>query len=220
MPRLLPLAPRLPPKGLERRDRRARDPVARGHWQIVWLLARQADRRGGRRHRLLARLGARGGAVLPGRRPGWARRPPPGRPGRRALGRAQGGRLDGQAAGVRCGRAAGGESGCAASASRPGAPSPVRRAPTPPPDRRSTRGARCRGLPRRGRDALGAGRAPTRPPAGGARGLGAVWAAADRPRPVALPVAGHLSLRPPEHRTGLARSPADRLGAGVRAGPG
>ena len=33
------IPPHLPPAELERRYRRERDPVARSHWQIVWLLA-------------------------------------------------------------------------------------------------------------------------------------------------------------------------------------
>jgi transposase len=40
MARKLVLPPHLPVEELERRYRRARDPVARSHWQIVWLLAR------------------------------------------------------------------------------------------------------------------------------------------------------------------------------------
>jgi transposase len=40
MVRPLVLPPHLPVAELERRYRRARDPVARSHWQIVWLLAR------------------------------------------------------------------------------------------------------------------------------------------------------------------------------------
>ncbi len=40
MVRKLSLPPHLPVTELERRYRRARDPVARSHWQIVWLLAR------------------------------------------------------------------------------------------------------------------------------------------------------------------------------------
>ncbi len=40
MARSLVLPPHLPPAELERRYRRARDPVERSHWQIVWLLAR------------------------------------------------------------------------------------------------------------------------------------------------------------------------------------
>jgi transposase len=40
MARPLTIPPHLPPDELERRYRRARDPVARSHWQIVWLLAR------------------------------------------------------------------------------------------------------------------------------------------------------------------------------------
>jgi transposase len=39
MPRRLTVPPHLPPAELEARYRRARDPVARSHWQIVWLLA-------------------------------------------------------------------------------------------------------------------------------------------------------------------------------------
>jgi transposase len=39
MPRRLTAAPHLPPEELERRYRAARDPVARTHWQIVWLVA-------------------------------------------------------------------------------------------------------------------------------------------------------------------------------------
>ena len=39
MPRRLGLAPHLPTDELERRYRRARDPVERSHYQIVWLLA-------------------------------------------------------------------------------------------------------------------------------------------------------------------------------------
>ena len=39
MARKLVLPPHLPVEELERRYRRARDPVARSHWQIVWLLA-------------------------------------------------------------------------------------------------------------------------------------------------------------------------------------
>jgi transposase len=38
MPRRLTVPPHLPPAELEARYRRARDPVARSHWQIVWLL--------------------------------------------------------------------------------------------------------------------------------------------------------------------------------------
>jgi len=40
MARLLVVPPHLPPDELGRRYRRARDPVARSHWHIVWLLAR------------------------------------------------------------------------------------------------------------------------------------------------------------------------------------
>jgi transposase len=40
MARPLIVPPHLPVAELERRYRRARDPVARSHWQIVWLLAR------------------------------------------------------------------------------------------------------------------------------------------------------------------------------------
>lgn len=40
MARTLHLPPHLPLDELERRYRGARDPVARSHWQIVWLLAR------------------------------------------------------------------------------------------------------------------------------------------------------------------------------------
>ena len=40
MPRRLTVGSHLPPAERARRSRRARDPVARGHWQIVWLLAR------------------------------------------------------------------------------------------------------------------------------------------------------------------------------------
>ena len=40
MARRLVLPPHLALAELERRYRRARDPVARSHWQIVWLLAR------------------------------------------------------------------------------------------------------------------------------------------------------------------------------------
>jgi transposase len=39
MARPLIVPPHLPVAELERRYRRARDPVARSHWQIVWLLA-------------------------------------------------------------------------------------------------------------------------------------------------------------------------------------
>ena len=39
MPRRLPVPPHLPAADLEARYRRARDPVERSHWQIVWLLA-------------------------------------------------------------------------------------------------------------------------------------------------------------------------------------
>ena len=39
--RLLKLPPHLPVDELERRYRRARDPVERSHWQIVWLVARR-----------------------------------------------------------------------------------------------------------------------------------------------------------------------------------
>lgn len=39
MPRRLTVPAHLPPAELEARYRRARDPVARSHWQIVWLLA-------------------------------------------------------------------------------------------------------------------------------------------------------------------------------------
>lgn len=39
MARPLIVPPHLPAAELERRYRRARDPVARSHWQIVWLLA-------------------------------------------------------------------------------------------------------------------------------------------------------------------------------------
>jgi transposase len=39
MPRRLTAAPHLPLEELERRYRAARDPVARTHWQIVWLVA-------------------------------------------------------------------------------------------------------------------------------------------------------------------------------------
>jgi transposase len=39
MPRRLTAAPHLPLDDLERRYRAARDPVARTHWQIVWLVA-------------------------------------------------------------------------------------------------------------------------------------------------------------------------------------
>ena len=40
MARPLTVPPHLPLAELERRYRRARDPVARSHWQIVWQLAR------------------------------------------------------------------------------------------------------------------------------------------------------------------------------------
>lgn len=40
MARSLTLPPHLPLAELERRYRAAQDPVARSHWQIVWLLAR------------------------------------------------------------------------------------------------------------------------------------------------------------------------------------
>jgi len=40
MARPLIIPPHLPVAELERRYRRARDPVERSHWQIVWLLAR------------------------------------------------------------------------------------------------------------------------------------------------------------------------------------
>ena len=40
MARTLRLPAHLGPDDIERRYRRARDPVARSHWQIVWLLAR------------------------------------------------------------------------------------------------------------------------------------------------------------------------------------
>ncbi len=40
MARKLVIPVHLPVADLERRYRRARDPVARSHWQIVWLLAR------------------------------------------------------------------------------------------------------------------------------------------------------------------------------------
>jgi transposase len=40
MARPLVVPPHLPVDELERRYRRARDPVERSHWQIVWLLAR------------------------------------------------------------------------------------------------------------------------------------------------------------------------------------
>jgi transposase len=39
MPRRLTAAPHLPIEELERRYRAARDPVARAHWQVVWLVA-------------------------------------------------------------------------------------------------------------------------------------------------------------------------------------
>ena len=39
MPRRLTITPRLPVEELERRYRAARDPVARTHWQLVWLVA-------------------------------------------------------------------------------------------------------------------------------------------------------------------------------------
>lgn len=39
MPKHLTIAPHLSVDELERRYRRARDPVARSHWHIVWLLA-------------------------------------------------------------------------------------------------------------------------------------------------------------------------------------
>jgi transposase len=39
MPRRLTAAAHLPPAELERRYRAARDPVARAHWQVVWLVA-------------------------------------------------------------------------------------------------------------------------------------------------------------------------------------
>ena len=40
MPKHLTATPHLSVAELEQRYRRARDPVARSHWQIVWLLAR------------------------------------------------------------------------------------------------------------------------------------------------------------------------------------
>jgi transposase len=40
MARTLTIPPHLPVEELERRYRTAHDPVARSHWQIVWLLAR------------------------------------------------------------------------------------------------------------------------------------------------------------------------------------
>lgn len=40
MARSLTIPPHLPVSELERRYRAAQDPVARSHWQIVWLLAR------------------------------------------------------------------------------------------------------------------------------------------------------------------------------------
>ncbi len=40
MVRKLVLPPHLPVTALEQRYRHARDPVARSHWQIIWLLAR------------------------------------------------------------------------------------------------------------------------------------------------------------------------------------
>jgi transposase len=40
MARKVVIPPHLPSAELERRYRRARDPVERSHWQIVWLLAR------------------------------------------------------------------------------------------------------------------------------------------------------------------------------------
>lgn len=39
MPKQLAVSPHLPPADLEARYRRARDPIERSHWQIVWLLA-------------------------------------------------------------------------------------------------------------------------------------------------------------------------------------
>src|ERR687886_1216950 len=39
MPRRVVIAPHLPVAELEQRDRRDPDPVARRHWQLVWLLA-------------------------------------------------------------------------------------------------------------------------------------------------------------------------------------
>jgi transposase len=42
MARPLVVPPHLPLEELERRYRRARDPVERSHWQMVWLLARRA----------------------------------------------------------------------------------------------------------------------------------------------------------------------------------
>ncbi len=40
MVRKLVIPSHLPVSDLEQRSRRARDPVARSHWQIIWLLAR------------------------------------------------------------------------------------------------------------------------------------------------------------------------------------
>jgi len=40
MARTLTLPPHLPIDELERRYRTAQDPIARSHWQIIWLLAR------------------------------------------------------------------------------------------------------------------------------------------------------------------------------------
>jgi transposase len=40
MARTLTLPPHLPIEELERRYRTAPDPIARGHWQTIWLLAR------------------------------------------------------------------------------------------------------------------------------------------------------------------------------------
>nr|MDP9473988.1 IS630 family transposase [Chloroflexota bacterium] len=40
MARALLIPSPLPVADLEHRYRRARDPVARSHWQIIWLLAR------------------------------------------------------------------------------------------------------------------------------------------------------------------------------------
>lgn len=88
MPAFLMLPPHLPVAELEARYRGARDPVARSHWQILWLLATEPGRPGnggGPGHRLLGQLGARDRPPLS---PGWPRRrggSPPSESGQRGI---------------------------------------------------------------------------------------------------------------------------------------
>ena len=135
----------------------------------------------------------------------------------------------------RCIRSAAGKR-CGGSAGRSRRRGRGMRGRRPPRSRRPLKGGRSGGRAGQGgtswpsRRGLGRGRAPPRPEADPAPGLGAGRPAADRPRPPSVPVAARGRLRPADQRRdgvvsrdrpveALLRGPARRLRPADRRGP-